>query len=99
MFGRTKSNTAEQQQPAKGSVNNSDPNFLHDPTVPEELESLYQPSKSRARLSVEQLLLERKHISEEQLEQAKKVQSQTPGKTLAQVLLTMSAASEAQILS
>jgi len=46
----------------------NDPNFLHDPTVPEELESLYQPSHGKSRrLSVEQLLLERKHITEEQL--------------------------------
>ena len=45
------------------------------------------------------LLLERGQISEEQLAQAKQVEAQTPGKTLAQILLTMNAASEAQILS
>jgi type IV pilus assembly protein PilB len=92
MFGRSKPTTTAEQQA-------SDPNFLHDPTVPDELQSLYQPSASRVKLSVEQLLLERGHISEEQLAQAKKVQGQTPGKSLAQVLLTMGAAGEAQILS
>jgi type IV pilus assembly protein PilB len=92
MFGRSKPTTTV-EQPA------NDPNVLHDPTVPDELQSLYQPSASRVKLAVEQLLLERKHITEEQLVQAKKVQSQTPGKSLAQVLLTMGAAGEAQILS
>ncbi|CAN5620066.1 N/A [soil metagenome] len=60
---------------------------------------LWQPSETRARRSVEALLLERSQISEEQLAQAKNVQSQTPGKSIAQILLTMNAASEAQILS
>src|SRR5207302_748610 len=65
----------------------------------EELDQLWSPSTSNVRKSVEQLLLERGHISEEQLAQAKTVQAQTPGKTLAHVLLTMNAASESQILS
>ncbi len=68
-------------------------------TTPEELEALWKPSASKARKSVEQLLLNSGHITEEQLAQARTVQSQTPGKSLAQVLLTMNAASEAQILS
>ncbi len=87
MFGR-KSTTAEAE------------NDRHlDLTTPEELESLYQPPSAKARKSIDQLLLERGQITEEQLTQAKSVQSQTPGKSLAQVLLTMNAASEAQILS
>jgi type IV pilus assembly protein PilB len=60
---------------------------------------LYSPAESRSRRSVEALLLERGHISDEQLTQARTVQSQAPGKSIAQILLTMSAASEAQILS
>src|SRR5947208_1218481 len=60
---------------------------------------VFTPKKERVRKSVEQLLLERGQITEEQLAQARQVQSQTPGKQIAQVLLTMSAASEPQILS
>ncbi|HTL27777.1 MAG TPA: type II secretion system ATPase GspE, partial [Tepidisphaeraceae bacterium] len=48
---------------------------------------------------VEALLLERGQITEEQLTQARSVQAQTPGKSLTQILLTMNAASEAQILA
>src|SRR4051812_44468369 len=62
-------------------------------------DALYTPSHSKARKTVEQLLLERGHINEEHLTQAKTVQAQTPGKSIAQILLTMSAASEGQILS
>jgi len=74
------------------------------PSPPETVESddpdsLYRPATSRTRKSVEQLLLERGVISEEQLAQARSVRAQTPGKNLTQVLLTMSAASEEQILS
>jgi len=61
--------------------------------------ALWAPETSRVRKSVEQLLLERGHIAQEQLAQARQVQSQTPGKGIAQILLTMSAATEAQILS
>ena len=92
MFGRKPTTPAETPQ-------ESDPNVLHTRKEVEDLEALWQPSRSRARLSVEQLLLERGHISEEQLVQAKTVQAQTPGKSLAQVLLTMNAASESQILT
>ncbi|HVT90158.1 MAG TPA: ATPase, T2SS/T4P/T4SS family [Tepidisphaeraceae bacterium] len=67
--------------------------------APVEQEQLWAPSTARNRKTVEQLLLERGQIKEEQLAQAKSVQTQTPGKTIAQVLLTMTAASEAQILS
>jgi type IV pilus assembly protein PilB len=60
---------------------------------------LWQPSAPVARRSVEQLLLERGHINEAHLEQARQLSTQTPGKSLAQLLLQMNAASEAQILS
>ena len=62
-------------------------------------EPLWRPTTARVRKSVEQLLLERGQISDEQLAQARQVQQQTPGKSIAQILLTMTAASEAQILS
>jgi type IV pilus assembly protein PilB len=61
--------------------------------------TLWTPVARRERRTVEQLLLERKIISEEQLVEAKQVQSQTPGKSLAQILVTMNAAAEAQVLS
>ena len=64
-----------------------------------DFETLWEPTAASTRKSVEDLLLERGHITEEQLDQARKVAAQTPGKTLAQILLTMNAASEAQILS
>src|SRR4051812_33281107 len=67
--------------------------------VGQELESLWEPSQARARKNVEQILHERGNITDEQLDQAKKVQAQTPGKTLVQILQTMNAASEADILS
>jgi type IV pilus assembly protein PilB len=63
------------------------------------LEPLWKPEVSRARKSVEQLLMERGQITEEQLTQAKSVQAQTPGKTISQILLTMNAASDVQVLS
>src|SRR5690348_3301486 len=59
---------------------------------------LWQPEPAQSKKSFEGLLLERGQITEEQLVQAKNVQSQTPGKSVAQILLTMNAASEAQIL-
>jgi type IV pilus assembly protein PilB len=62
-------------------------------------EQIWTPTTARSRKSVEQLLLERGQIAEDQLAQAKAVQAQTPNKTIAQILLTMTAASEAQILS
>src|SRR5436190_4485973 len=64
-----------------------------------EAEPLWSPAQAKTRKSIEQLLLERGQVSEEQLVQARNVQAQTPGKSIAQILLTMSAASEAQILS
>src|SRR4051812_27113374 len=65
----------------------------------EELESLWKPSQSRQRTSVEQILLERGKITEEQLDQAKKVKEQTPGKSLVQILQTMNAAADVDIVS
>ena len=86
MFGRrTISETAVAEAPATESSHS-------------EAEQLWSPSQARARKSVEQLLLERGLIAEEQLLQARQVQSQTPGKTIAQILLTMNVASESQIL-
>ncbi len=64
-----------------------------------ETEAIWTPTTARSRKTVEQLLLERGHVNEEQLTQARNVQQQTPGKSLAQILLTMNSASEAQILS
>jgi type IV pilus assembly protein PilB len=64
-----------------------------------EPEQLWQPPPAQARVSVEQLLLERGQITAEQLSQAQAMSGQTPGKSIAQILLTMSAASEAQILA
>src|SRR5256885_1633057 len=62
-------------------------------------EPLWSPDKMAAKRSVESLLLERGQITEAHLAQARQVALQTPGKSLAQILLTMNAASEAQILS
>src|SRR5580765_4848492 len=62
-------------------------------------DSLYTPSSAKARKAPEQLLLERGQITEEHMLQARTVQSQTPGKSITQILLTMNAATEAQILS
>jgi len=70
-----------------------------DADAPEDFEQLWQPPEATARRSVEQLLLERGQISAEQLAQAQSVAAQTPGKSNAQILLTMNAASEGQILS
>jgi len=67
--------------------------------VMDEIDQLWQPEQTKARKSVEALLLERGQINEDQLLQARQVQEKTPGKTVAQVLLTMSAATEGQILS
>ena len=60
---------------------------------------LWAPDQSSRRKTVEALLLERGQVTEDQVEQAGKVAAQTPGKSLAQILLQMHAASEAQILA
>jgi type IV pilus assembly protein PilB len=92
MFGR-KTATPLDQPPARrcGDSGASDPAA--------DFQSLWEPGTALAKKNVEVLLLERGHITEEQLDQARKVAAQTPGKTLPQILLTMNAATEGQILS
>src|SRR5438067_12228275 len=85
MFGKR---TAISQSQAEGSAVAVD--------EADEIAPLWEPAKERDRKSVEQLLLERGLISEEQLAQAKQVAAQTPGKSIEQILQTMNAASEAQ---
>ena len=72
---------------------------IEDPGM--EPEQLWAPAEASAtaKKSVEQLLLERGQITEDQLAQARSVQSQTPGKSIVQILLTMNAATEAQVLA
>ena len=89
MFGRKTTTTSPQQSDAPAGPG--------DPVA--DFQSLWEPTSTTERKNVEALLLERKQITEEQLDQARKVAAQTPGKTLPQILLTMNAASEAQILS
>src|SRR4051812_18200371 len=94
MFGRQKTTSPQQSPPPPVETERV---VIDD--MPEEFEPLWRPEAMRARKSVEQLLLERGQVTEEQLLQARNVQQQTPGKSIAQILLSMSAASEAQILS
>jgi type IV pilus assembly protein PilB len=77
-----------------------------DPTPPAparadepDAQALWQPQANRQRKAVDQLLLERGQITEEQAAQARAVQQQTPGKSVAQILLTMNAATEAEVLA
>ena len=63
------------------------------------VQELWSPPKKVQRKTVDQLLLERGQITGDQLDQALQVQAKMPGKPIAQVLLSMNAASEAQILS
>ena len=104
MFGRRNSSTpTAPTPPANGNrVERTKPVAGHgadDAEEGQEFQSLYEPTQAAARKSVEALLLERGQVSEEHLAQAKNVAAQTPGKSLAQILLSMNAASEAQILS
>src|SRR4051812_23697889 len=100
MFGRRSSNASEGPaagQPAGGGK--VKPSVRPPGTGDgEELEQLWAPSQAKERKTVEQLLLERGHVSEENLAQARTVAGQTPGKSIAQILLTMNASSEGQIL-
>ena len=96
MFGRKQTNNPsvpeiENVHPGKVPSKGSDPVG--------DFEALWEPTAASERKSVEQLLLERGQVTEEQLDQAKKVAAQTPGKTLPQILSTMNAATEGQILS
>jgi type IV pilus assembly protein PilB len=97
MFGR-RNNDAE-PGPVNGQDADTTAQAVVDVAAEPEFEPLWQPAAGPVRKSVAELLLERGQISEEQLAQAKTVQAQTPGKTLTQILLTMNAASEAQILA
>jgi type IV pilus assembly protein PilB len=91
MFGRRTSTTSASSDTTPPESGTGDP--------VRDFQTLWEPSATQARKSVEELLLERKHINEEQLDQARKVAAQTPGKTLPQILVTMNAATEAQVLS
>src|SRR4051812_32082703 len=93
MFGRSRTNLVDAPLPSNG--NGANPQAAEDDAIV----PLWQPTQAVARKSVEQLLLERGHIEEAHLAQARQVASQTPGKTLAQILLQMNAATEAQILA
>jgi type IV pilus assembly protein PilB len=100
MFGRR---TTSERPPAGPDLSNPaddlvDPPDLNLDTEPEG-EALWAPEQAKVRKSVEQILLEAGQIQEEQLTQARQVQSQTPGKTITQILLTMNAATEGQILA
>ena len=72
---------------------------ISDMLPPQDVVQLFTPKKERVRKSVEQILLDGGQITQEQLALARNAQTQTPGKQIAQVLLTMNAASESQILS
>ena len=93
MFGRktTSSTTVAEPESFKNEFAGEQPDAGFEP--------LWQPTAAPAKKSVEALLLERQQISEEQLLQARQVAAQTPGKSIAQILLTMNVASEAQVLS
>ena len=101
MFGRK--NTTSEAPAANGNEKPKAP--ANKPAgkaedVVNEFEQLWAPEQAaKARKSVDALLLERGVVNEEQLAQARNVAAQTPGKSLAQILLTMNAASDAQILS
>jgi type IV pilus assembly protein PilB len=98
MFGRRTTSERPAPAAAPASAAGKPADDLVDPPV--EFENLWSPETSaKVRQTVEQLLLDRGHIQDEQLTQARQVQSQTPGKTIPQILLTMNAATEAQILS
>jgi type IV pilus assembly protein PilB len=92
MFGRKTANPGE-LAPARRATDSAQ----NDPVA--DFQSLWEPATAQSKKIVETLLLERGHITEEQLDQARKVAAQTPGKTLSQILLTMNAATEGQILS
>jgi type IV pilus assembly protein PilB len=91
MFGRRGNSTSL----AEGTDGET---FGAEPNPQPEAETLWRPGSATARKSVEQLLLERGHITAEQLAQAQTVRAQTPGKSIAQILLSMNAANERQIL-
>ncbi|MDB5297397.1 MAG: pilB [Phycisphaerales bacterium] len=98
MFGRRSPTSSPAEPTPKGGAGATAP----PPAVadaPDAVVDLWSPGQTAARRSVEQLLLERGQVSESHLVQARQVSAQTPGKTLASILLGMQAASEGQILS
>ena len=100
MFGRrTNSSVADAADQEIESTVASGPAVSASQEAPDGFKPLWEPTRGPGRKSVDALLLERGEITEAHLAQARQVISQTPGKTLAQVLLSMSAASEAQVLS
>src|SRR4051812_6182677 len=84
------------KRPATATIEPADQAGAADELNPQ---ALWQPAAAKQRKTVEQLLLERGQITEEQAAQAKSVQHQTPGKSIAQILLTMNSATEAQVLA
>ncbi|HWE02070.1 MAG TPA: ATPase, T2SS/T4P/T4SS family [Tepidisphaeraceae bacterium] len=64
-----------------------------------ELDMLWQPVSAAPSHNIEGLLLQSGHVTEAQLTQARMMAAQTPGKSLAHVLLSMRVADEAVILS
>lgn len=90
MFGKRNA-SAPTVEPARETAPSGD--------IAREFQALWEPAAALARKSVETLLLERGQITEEQLDQARKVAEQTPGRTLTQILQAMNAATETQILS
>ncbi|HET6250797.1 MAG TPA: GspE/PulE family protein [Tepidisphaeraceae bacterium] len=89
MFGKKSTSSAPSVLEASEDFDESLPEF----------QTLWEPPIPRSRPTLEQLLLERGQISDEQLVRARQIAAQTPGKTLLQVLRGMNVAGEAQILS
>jgi type IV pilus assembly protein PilB len=98
MFGR-RSTTAEAPPPPAVPSQAANPVGGDAQDADDAIVPLWQPTQRVTRKSVEQLLLERGQITEAQLAQVRQIASQTPGKSLAQLLLQINAASESQILS
>src|SRR5665213_698529 len=92
MFARKTTTSA---RPCSGAIS---PHERLDESVPE-LDILWQPLSAPPSQNVEGLLLETGHVTEAQLVQARMMAAQTPGKSLAQVLVSMRVADEAVILS
>jgi type IV pilus assembly protein PilB len=61
--------------------------------------AIFTPTAASRRRTVEDILVERNQVNEEQLTEARRVVSQSPGKTMAAVLLSMTACTEAQAQS
>src|SRR5688572_18005773 len=100
MFGRKSTTTSAAVMNAADDDGKVDVLLVDGGGAADGPDQLWQPATSgRTRKSVEQLLLERGQITDEQLTQARGVQAQTPGKAISQILLTMNAANEGQILS